>query len=460
MPVSEGEAWRDMLLERGAASTDDLSVTILAGATLGGGTTVNWTTTLRPPDWLRDEWEAEHGLAGFTSAETDADLARLEAELGVLPPTTVPPKDRLILDGARALGWEADVTQRNAGPCIECGGCTFGCQLGAKRSALRVHLAAASAAGARILTGARVTAVRSRAGAVTGVVGRLEPDGRPFAVRAGRVVVAAGALRTPVVLQRSGIDHPALGRFLRLHPTVVVAVRLADRANMWIGPLQAARSLQFAQPGGPDRTAPAHGGFIVEAAPPHPGLAMAALPWAGRDGAVALGATLGHLAPLIALTRDRGGGRVRPGAGGRAKVSYRLDPRDAATVRRALVEMSRLARAGGATEILSVATPGRWWRAGDDFERYLAELAVLDTGANRITLFSAHQMGTARAGKDPRAAATDPWGRVRLGWRGDMLRGAYVADASLFPSASGVNPMLTIMALAERVARAVQDDLG
>ena len=460
MPISEAQAWRDMLLDRGAASTQDLSVTILAGATLGGGTTVNWTTTIRPPDWLRDEWETDHGLIGFASAETDADLARLEDELEVMPPTVVPPKDQLILDGARALGWEADVTQRSAGPCTRCGGCTFGCQLGAKRSALRVHLARAGAAGARILTEARATALRHRAGDAVGVVGRLEPDGRPFAVRARQTVVAAGALRTPVLLERSRIDHPAIGRGLRLHPSVVIAARMAERAEMWVGPLQAARSLEFVRPGGSDGSVHAHGGFIIEAAPPHPGLAMAALPWAGREEAARLAGTLGNLAPLIALVRDQGGGRVRAGTGGRARVSYRLDPRDGSTARRALIEMSRLARAGGAAELLAVATPGRWWRDGDDFERYLEALSHLDTGANRITVFSAHQMGTARAGKDPRTSATDPWGRVRRSQRGEMLRGAYVADASLFPSASGVNPMLTIMACAERVARAVLDDRG
>ena len=82
----------------------------------------------------------------------------------------------------------------------------------------------------------------------------------------------------------------------------------------------------------------------------------------------------------------------------------------------------------------------------------------MDTGPNRVTLFSAHQMGTARAGADPGTSATDPVGRIRIDRRGRILRGGYVADGSLFPSAPGINPMLTIMVLAERVARAVNDD--
>jgi choline dehydrogenase-like flavoprotein len=445
LPVSEGEAWREMFLDRGATSTDDLAVTILAGSTLGGGTTVNWTTSIAPPPWLRDEWSSVHGLEGMTGAETDADIARLTEELGIQPPTVVPPKERVILDGARELGWSADVSPRNAGPCSECGGCTFGCQRGSKRSGLRVHLADAHARGARLLTDAVATRVHHHAATVDGVTGRLAPDGRRFSVRASQVVVAAGGLRTPAILERSGIGHPEIGRNLRLHPVVVVAARMPERVEMWRGPLQAARCDEFA-------------GFLIEAAPAHPGLAMAAFPWTGRAGALELAATLAHQAPIFAIIRDQGAGRVRAGAGGRVRITYRLDRRDADTARRALVAMARLARAGGAHELLALATPALGWQEGADFDGFLRDLFRIDSGPNRVTLFSAHQMGTARAGADPASSATDPWGRVRLDRRGAVLRGAYVADGSLCPTPPGVNPMLTIMVLAERAARAAIAD--
>ena len=459
MPVSEGETWREMLLDRGATSTDDLAIMILAGATLGGGTTVNWTTAIGPPAWLRDEWQSEHGLEGMAGAQTKADIVRLSTELGAMPPTSVPPKERALLDGAWALGWKADVSPRNAGPCTECGGCMFGCQRGSKRSALRAHLAAAHARGARVLTDARVTRVRHRNGATVGVSGLLSPTGRPFAVRAGQVVVAAGALRTPVILERSGIAHPEIGRNLRLHPVVVLAARMPGTVDMWRGPLQAARVVEFARPGRRGSAVePAHGGFVIEAAPAHPGLAMAAFPWTGRASALELAAGLGRHAPLFAIIRDHGAGRVRAGPRGRARITYRLDRRDASSARRALVELARLGRAAGAEELLALATPSRSWRFGDDFDGYLGRLARMDTGPNRVALFSAHQMGTARAGAEPRTSPTDPWGRVRLDPSGRVLAGAYVADASLFPTPPGINPMLTIMVLAERTARAAIDD--
>ena len=459
-PTLEAEAWRDRYLDRGTTATSDLSVTILAGATLGGGTAVNWTTTFAPSDELRAAWESEHGLDGFAGSETDADLERLWAELDPRPPTVVPAKDRVVLDGAGVLGWDADITRRNAGPCIECGACGFGCARGAKRATTHVQLAAAAVAGARIVAGARVTRIVVRDGVVRGVVGNAG-DGRGFAVRAPRVVVAAGALRTPVLLAASGLGtHPEVGRNLRLHPTVAVIALMADPVDMWRGPLQAASCSQFRAPGhaANDGTGPAHGGFLVESAPPHPGLAAAAISWHGIADATELMDRARNWAPLIAIIREQGAGRVRPGPGGRALIDYRLNPADAATARRALVEMSRLGRAAGAVELRTGSVPPERWRAREPFEPFLRAAAAVDTAPNRLSLFSAHQMGTVRAGADPRMHPADPWGRLRQDVGGSTVSGVYVGDGSLLPAAPGVNPMLTIMAMAERTARSVLAD--
>jgi choline dehydrogenase-like flavoprotein len=464
MPTLEAHAYRDLYLDRGTTSTADLSMTILAGHVVGGGTTVNWTTSIPPPPRIRHAWAREHGLEGFDDASADDDLVRLGAELDLREPTTIPPKDRLILDGARALGWEAGLTRRNAGPCTECGACAFGCARGSKRSGPRAHLAAAAGAGARVLVDARVQRLTHAGGRVEGVEGRLR-GGRPFRARAARVVIAAGALRTPLLIERSGIAHAALGRNLRLHPVVALAARLAEPVDMWLGPSQAARSLQFAEPGAtdPDGIGPEHGGFIIEAPAPHPGLAAGALPWTGRDASHELLGQMRGVATLIGILPDGagGGGRVRLAAGGRARIDYRLDAATANGGKRALVEMARLARAGGAVEAFSIATPAEHWSAGGPaaaFERFLRRLADTDMRPNRVSLFSAHQMGTARAGEDPATHQCDPHGRLRLDRSGRLLRGCYVADASLFPTAVGVNPMLTVMLMAERTARAVLAD--
>jgi long-chain-alcohol oxidase len=125
--------------------------------------------------------------------------------------------------------------------------------------------------------------------------------------------------------------------------------------------------------------------------------------------------------------------------------------------------MVRLARAAGAEWVTVPSLPERRIEAVGlqdqrAFERYLASIERVDLGPNRIGLFSAHQMGTACAGTDPRRHACDTNGRLRRSVRGDLVPGLYVGDGSLFPTGLGVNPMLTIMALARGVTRAILED--
>ena len=484
MTGRELDGFDRLYLDHGMTSTADLGVAILAGSTLGGGTVVNWATCFAPPEWLRAEWAARHGLEGFDGPETAADVAALESELGVAPPPGIPPKDRAILEGAAGLGWDAAPLMRDADGCGDCGACGFGCRRGAKRSGPRAHLAEAARHGARFLVRAPVDRVVVEQGRAAGVTGRVElPDGsvRPFTVHARQVVVAAGTLRTPGVLARSGVAHPAVGSNLRLHPVAVVAGRMPWPVEMWHGTMQAASCSQFLRPGPADRQrhGPAHGGFIIESAPGHPGLIAMAFPWSGAaDHAVRMGRARSY-APFIGIVRDQGSGRVRLTRSGGVRIEYRLAPQDARTARRALVEMARLARAAGALEVLALGTPARSISlaaaatgataatgvAGTDgggaavtshaWNAYLRDLASFDFSPNRGFLFSAHQMGTARAGSNPRGSACDPWGRARADTAGGVIRGLYVADASLFPTASGVNPMVTVMALSRRVARTV-----
>jgi len=246
------------------------------------------------------------------------------------------------------------------------------------------------------------------------------------------------------------VTHPHIGRNLHLHPTFVVAGVMAKPVEMWHDTMQAARSMEFIR----ERV-------LIESAPGHPGLIALAFPWAGSAAMAELMRESGDIAPLIGIVRDQGAGRVSVSRSGRARIAYRLDRRDASAARLALVNMARLARAAGAQRIVAVGTPGVWFdaRSESNWDAYLARLGRFDMGANRAMAFSAHQMGSARAGADPAASATDPFGRVRRDTRGALVSGLYVADASLLPTALGVNPMVTVMALAARVARVVDADL-
>ncbi|HUQ44989.1 MAG TPA: GMC family oxidoreductase [Candidatus Limnocylindria bacterium] len=484
MPRDELDAFGRLYLNYGLLSTWDGAITMLAGSGVGGGTLVNWMTCLDAPAEVRDEWVREHGLDGVDGGEWAADVEAIERELGVAPATVIPPKDELIRRGAAELGWEASVIRRNATDCGDCGSCPFGCRRGSKQSGIRAHLAEAVRHGAVVLDRARVRSVlrastgtgadgtRSRVGAtradaggpivgVLGTLGPADPNAPPdtalrwFMIDAPQVVLAAGALRSPGILQASAIGHRSIGRHLRIHPVPVIGAIHDEPADMWRGTMQAVRSMEFSQ------EAPEHRRYVIESAPGHLGLMALVVPWEGEVAHGELMARARHFSPLIAVTRDGGEGRTRLTRAGRVRIDYRLDDAGRATVRHALVSMARLARAGGAREILAVGMPPAIHAvdgAGDEARRYAAferRLAAFDFSPHRGTIASAHQMGTVRMGADPRNHPADPRGRVRSDSRGSIVPGLYVADSSTFPTALGVNPMVTVMAMARRVSRTV-----
>src|SRR6185436_12416857 len=112
------------------------------GSAVGGGTLVNWMTTIEAPVAIRDAWRREHGLDDLDDGEAwSSDVAALECEIGVTAATHIPTKDAVILRGAEALGWESATIRRDAVACGDCGSCPFGCRRGAKQSGIRTHLA-------------------------------------------------------------------------------------------------------------------------------------------------------------------------------------------------------------------------------------------------------------------------------------------------------------------------------
>ena len=466
MPRDELDAFGRLYLNHGLLATWDGSVTMLAGSGVGGGTLVNWATSMPASPAVRAMWRREHGLRDLEDGDIwGDDVATLEDELSVTPVRRPPPKDQAILMGAERLGWEAAAARRNALECDDCGSCPFGCRRGSKQAGIRVHLARAAQAGARIVPQVRVTRILIERDRAVGVQARAlvpgsdpEPRVRPLVVRARQVVLAAGALRSPALLQASGVRHRSIGRHLQLHPVPVVAGRMTMPVDMWHGPMQGARSLQFA-----DDEDGRHG-YVIESAPGHPGLLAMALPWEGIDEHASAMRDARYLAPLVAVTRDGGTGRVSLTRAGRVRIDYRLDAIGVTTLRHAALRMARLARAAGAGEIVVAGTPAIRFtpvRASPEsdaaaYGRFEDVVARMDFRPNRGSVFSAHQMGTVRMGAAPRDHPCDPNGRVRARARGDRLvAGLYVADASLFPTALGVNPMLTVMALARRVGRTI-----
>ena len=464
-PTRERDAYERLYLDSGFTATDDAHIAILAGGTVGGGTTVNWMTSIPVPDRVRDEWEEQHGVTGIASPRFKKDLNEVLREVGAQPSIDMPPKDAALIRGAEARGWSGERIQINRAECDDCGTCPFGCKRGSKQSTLRLHLPQAMEAGAHLIPDCKAERLIISNGAVRGAVtthGTRAGTPRTLEIIAPQVVVSGGALRTPLLLRRSGLTHPAIGQNLRLHPVTLAAGIFPEKIEMWRGTMQAAKSEEFIAPT-EDRN-----GYIIESAPGHPGLLALGIPWTSRDEHQRLMKLAPKIAPFLAIAKDDGGGRISETRNGFAKIEYRTTPRDERTLRAALGSLVRMAESAGAEEVIAAGSPPIAWRRSDGVEAFEVlerRLTRFDFSPNRGTVFSAHQMGTARMGGDPVDHACDPYGRVRSSSRpratdphGGIIKGLYVADGSLFPTAIGVNPMITILALAKRVARTVLAD--
>jgi choline dehydrogenase-like flavoprotein len=438
----EAESMGALYLEAGLCSTDDLGVSILAGACIGGGTSVNWSTSLRLPPALAAEWGEMLGRPAF-AAELAGAYDAVESRLGVTVATAHNRNNAVIVDGCAKLGWSMRAIPRNA-TCTGdgCGYCGFGCAYGNKGSTANTYLRDAVDAGAAVFAGVHVDRVRIANGAATGVEATTA-DGARLTVDAPLVVVAAGSLRTPGVLARSGLRSPHLGRHLHLHPVQALSVEFDHPIETWHGPMQSALCDEFSD---------LEDGFgaAIEAAPSHPGILALGLPWRGAAEHAADIATVRNRAVLIALTRDRGEGSV--GTDERADVRYAIDRYDARHLATALAGAARIAFAAGARRVLTLYRDGLGLEAAGatpaGLDAFAAELARRAETRVPVSLFSAHQMGTARMAASAADGAIDPEGCVY------GVAGLLVTDASAFPSASGVNPMLTIMALAHRATSA------
>ncbi len=452
----EGESMRTMFQRQGLLTTRDLAIQVLAGETAGGSTTVNWMTCLRPSPRVREEWRAAGALAA-DGPTLDQDLGAVEERLHVgRTESDVNPANEVLRLGCERLGYavpsDYDLIDRNALGCSRrCDFCPFGCVYDAKRSALVTYLADALAEGARLVCDARAERILIENGRARGVEARITRGGRSarLTVRARAVVVAAGAVQTPALLRRSGLTDPGVGTGLRLHPTTVLLGEFDRPIEPWKGPMQTVIVRRFVS-----SDVEEHGPWL-ESAPAHPGLAAAALPWEGGGAHKSAMARLARTAPTIVLVRDAGEGRVTTDREGETVLDYRLDRRDRVNLVRGLVEAARIHRAAGAVRLQTLHA--RPIRVGDGrapiSERELDEFvdAVERAGVveNALGLFSAHPTGSARIGTDPRRSAVGPEGECH------GVANLWVGDGSLLPTAPGVNPMISIMAMARATARSV-----
>jgi choline dehydrogenase-like flavoprotein len=430
-------------LYRNGGSTGTIGNTFIPiplGRTVGGTTTINSGTCWRAPEELLERWEREFGIPNLGRGGLDPEYERVEKAIGVapVPESLLGPGAVRFRRGAESLGLRGEVISRNATGCRGTGVCVFGCPRGAKQSTDLSYIPRALSAGAHLHVRARVERVLVEEGQATGVMAtRLDTNGRAVGklrVRARRIVVCAGALLTPVLLARSGLSRRGspIGRNLRIHPAVRVVARFDEPVRAWEGVPQSYH-VQELEPEG----------IFLQGMFVPPEVQAPAVPGIGRVHKERM-AAYDRMASFGALISDTSSGRVFV-AGRRSLAWYWLNRSDVRRLLRAVSTVARVFFAAGAREVYSGLRSRpvvRSMREAEELERAPARAGDLD-------LMAFHPMGTARMGPDPLASAVDITGRL---WGAS---GVYVADASLFPGSTRLNPQLTIMAFATRIARGI-----
>jgi choline dehydrogenase-like flavoprotein len=448
---TQRELWalENLYLRGGILPTADRMVNLVAGGVLGGGTTVNWSNSVRPRADIRKRWASEFGLVDVDTdafdTHVDAVLSRIKANAGVADQNG--PHQRLA-EGAARLGFHyrralLNIDPERYDPDLA-GYSGFGDVTGAKQGTLKTFLQDAVDAGAQVLVHTRADRIIVQDGRTAGVEATYtDPaSGRTtrVVVRAPQVVVAGGSLETPALLLRSGIGGPAVGRNLRLHPSAMASGFYAEPQDPWRGPAQAGILDEFA-------SVDDGFGFIVEGVNHSPATVASALPWRGPAAHKELMRRFRHRADLVAIVQDDGTGRVTIDQAGEAVHWYPFtDERDRRHFYDGIETVVRIHHAAGAEQILVNSQRVEPWHRGESLDAFLADIRATPIGLGGIPAASAHQMCSARMGTDPATSVASPTGELH------DTHGVWIGDTSAFPTCSGVNPMVTCMALARRTA--------
>jgi choline dehydrogenase-like flavoprotein len=439
---------------RGALATVDGSLLILAGSTLGGGTTINWSGAVRPPEQVLRDWEYEFGFEGAGGASFQHSIDAVAQRMGIDETQADEPNanTRVFEDGLRALDYDITPIPRNVRGCRECGFCMFGCSSGTKQSTVKTYLQDAYDRGARIVAGAEVDRLLHERGAITGATVRVaDARGgvRQLRVTCKAVVLAAGAIHTPAILLRSGLVNRNIGRHLHLHPTTGTSGLFTQPIRAWQGPPMTRLSSQFANLDGDGY------GVRMMNAPAHPGTMAFATPWlSGRHHKQVMQESE-HTANIIVVTRDKHAGRVRVDQSGAPRIEYQLAKHDARHLLTGIKESLRVHIAAGAVSVHSPQSNRPMFRAGSDetFDHFLDRVERGGVRPHDLALFSAHQMSSARIAASPRDGVVNPAGESF------EVKRLFIADGSVLPTCSGVNPMLTILGTAHFLSQRIKAQL-
>ncbi|XP_021754415.1 long-chain-alcohol oxidase FAO4A-like [Chenopodium quinoa] len=462
LSLLEGPTLDQMYEGAGLLSTRDLGVMILAGSTVGGGSTINWSASIRTPPHVIQEWANVHELEIFNSTlfkeALDVVCKKMEVQNEI---TEEGFSNAVLRKGCKELGYTTVDIPRNAPVDHFCGWCCFGCKDGRKNSTCETWLKDVVDSGnGAILTGCEVEKVlyerkrgRDRETA-NGVVFKLKTDGSSnhdlCVVKAKATIIACGALNTPALLKKSGLTNPNIGRNLHLHPVVMAwgyfpeeplsSPLLLEEEKVWPekdrksyeGSIMTTMSIDESK-----------SRFVIQTPSLHPGIFATLMPWiSGLDMKHRM-TKFSRTTHLFALARDVGSGTI---SNDPFDIKYKLDSIDESNLKKGLEKTLRILKAAGAEEIGTHHHSGARINvkktSNHEFEKFVKRESSRDIRGLSMPVASAHQMGSCKMGVSPRTSVVNQRGEI---WE---VEGLYLADSSVFPTALGVNPMVTVQAIA------------